>query len=339
MKLPFSHIISLILVMSLGQVVSASPWNLEMDLKGSWKFRIGDQKSWSNPDLNDAQWDAVQVPSAWETQGFHAYDGYAWYRKSFTISEDITDNKLYLSLGYIDDVDQVYLNGQLIGFTGSFPPYYQTAYNAYRRYPIPDGLLNPDGENVIAVRVYDARVDGGIITGLIGLVSNPDYNKLDLNLSGIWAFGLGDDPQWKEQDIPTESWEKIMVPYFWEKQGFVNYDGYAWYRKSFYLPEELRSQNLILLLGKIDDYDQAYINGELIGSTGFTDDGKVIANDDLAYGMVRKYDMPIEHLKFGEMNTIAVRVYDKIVDGGMYEGPVGIIKQEAYTDFWRSWWR
>ena len=334
------HIIFALVFAHIGHLYSqVVPWDLQKDLQGDWKFRIGDQKNWADPALDDSQWDEVQVPAPWETQGFHAYDGYAWYRKTFSVDAETTENKLYLSLGYIDDVDQVYINGELIGFSGSFPPYYQTAYNAYRRYPIPAGLLQPGKKNVIAIRVYDARVDGGIITGLVGLVSNPDFNKLDLDLSGIWEFGLGDNMAWKDNATSSANWEKIMVPLFWEKQGFVNYDGYAWYRKAFFLPENLRSQDLILFLGKIDDYDQAFINGQLIGSTGFDDAGNYIADDDMAFSMVRKYNLPIQYLKFGEVNTIAIRVYDKYIDGGVYEGPIGIIKQEAYTDFWRNWWR
>ncbi len=90
---------------------------------------------------------------------------------------------------------------------------------------------------------------------------------------------------------------------------------------------------------KFDDYDQTFINDELIGKTGSGSNGQINLNDDLAYSKVRKYALPTAYLKFGAYNTIAVRVYDKFIDGGMYEGPIGIIKQEAYTDFWRSWWR
>ena len=339
MKRIYILISSFLLTCCLFQVAEGAPWELRLDLQGEWKFRIGDDKNWSKPGVNDNDWDKVQVPSAWETQGFHTYDGYAWYRKDFVLSPELADQKLYLSLGYIDDVDEVYVNGTLIGFSGAFPPYYQTAYNAYRRYHIPSELLSKDGKNVIAVRVYDARVDGGIIAGMVGLVTNPDYNKLALDLSGVWEFGLGDDLRWKDASTSSADWEKIMVPLFWEKQGFVNYDGYAWYRKTFFLPEKLKSEDLILLLGKIDDYDQTYINGQLVGNTGFDVEGNYLSSDNMSYGMVRKYALPLEHLRFGEYNTLAVRVYDKFVDGGIYEGPIGIIRQNAYTDFWRSWWR
>jgi sialate O-acetylesterase len=317
----------------------AASWELRLDLKGKWKFHIGDNQRWADITYNDSQWDEVQVPAAWETQGFHAYDGFAWYRKTFELTEDLSQEKLYLSLGYIDDVDEVYINGKLIGFSGSFPPYFQTAYSAFRRYHIPEEYLNPGGKNTIAIRVYDAKIDGGILSGMIGLVSNPDYNRLDVDLSGLWEFRLGDNVQWKDEENGSAHWEKVMAPLFWEKQGFVNYDGYAWYRKIFYLPKKMEGENQILLLGMIDDYDQTFVNGQLVGSTGFDENGQYNVNDDFAYTTVRKYDLNPEVLKYGDLNTITIRVFDKIIDGGIYNGPLGIISQDKYTDFWRRWWR
>ncbi|WPP50806.1 beta galactosidase jelly roll domain-containing protein [Catalinimonas niigatensis] len=317
----------------------ASTWDLQIDLKGEWKFQIGDNLRWSELTYDDSQWDQLFAPAAWETQGFHSYDGYAWYRKKFVLSKEHSDENLYLSLGYIDDVDEVFVNGKLIGFSGSFPPYYQTAYNAFRRYPIPSEYLNPEGENTIAIRVYDDKVDGGIIAGVLGIVSNKEYDKLDVDLNGVWDFNLGDNLLWKEQKESATDWEKIMVPLFWEKQGFVNYDGYAWYRKVFYLPQNLNTDELILLLGMIDDFDQTFVNGVLIGSTGFDDNNQYVYNDDFAYQTIRKYTLPPNVLKFGDYNLLTIRVYDKYIDGGIYKGPIGIIRQRGYTDFWRSWWR
>jgi len=317
----------------------AASWEMCLKLEGEWKFRIGDNPKWSNLSYNDSNWERVQVPAAWETQGFHAYDGYGWYRKTFNLSREHAQQNLFLSLGYIDDVDEVFINGKLIGFSGSFPPYFQTAYNAFRRYPIPKEYLNPEGKNTIAIRVYDARVDGGIIGGAIGLVSNADYNRLDVNLSGLWEFRLGDNLDWRTSEVASKQWERVMAPLFWEKQGFVNYDGYAWYRKSFYLPSDLKGEDLVLLLGMIDDFDQTYINGVLVGSTGFNDNNEYIYNDNFAYSTIRKYNLPLEALNFGGFNTIAIRVFDKYLDGGIYNGPLGIIKQGKYTDFWRRWWR
>ena len=125
----------------------------EVDLKGEWKFSIGDDMNWIKPEFNDENWENIKVPSPWENEGFNGYDGYAWYRKHFMAPINLKGKSVYLSMGYIDDCDEVFVNGHLIGFSGSFPPDYYTAYNAMRMYPCPQDLINFNSDNVIAVRV------------------------------------------------------------------------------------------------------------------------------------------------------------------------------------------
>ena len=139
------------------------------DLSGRWKFSLGDKIEWKEKSFDDSNWEKISVPSSWENQGFHGYDGYAWYRKSFNLKQAVTDKDLYIVLGYVDDVDQTFINGHLIGISGGFPNNYRTAYNAFRKYYIPKEYLSRDGENIIAVRVYDDELDGGIMSGKIGL--------------------------------------------------------------------------------------------------------------------------------------------------------------------------
>src|SRR4030095_12002981 len=89
----------------------------KVNLRGSWKFSLGDNMSFAKPNYDDSDWERIYVPAAWQTEGFRRYNGYAWYRTTFEI--DFEDNEpLYLELGRIDDVDEVYVNGRLVGHTG-----------------------------------------------------------------------------------------------------------------------------------------------------------------------------------------------------------------------------
>jgi hypothetical protein len=304
-----------------------------ISLEDKWKFTIGDNKKWAEPGYNDDDWVKIKVPSAWEDEGFHGYNGYAWYRTGFTLPSDYDGRSLSLHLGYIDDADETYLNGHLIGFTGSFPPNYQTAYNAYRKYPIPPSFLNK-GRNIIAVRVYDAQLSGGILSGNIGIYINYDEIRPDFDLVGKWKFRTGDSLEWKNKNYSDESWDRIIVPGFWENQGYRDYDGFAWYRKDFTLPENLKNKSLVLLLGKIDDIDETYFNGVLIGSTGEIKESIGEIYFDNEYQSLRGYFIPDNLLMKDEPNVIAVRVYDGYLDGGVYQGPIGIITQENYTRYW-----
>ncbi|MFC2137275.1 sugar-binding domain-containing protein [Bacteroidota bacterium] len=306
-------------------------------LRGTWKLQIGDDTNWKNINYNDEDWDNVFVPSSWEDQGYHGYDGYAWYRKEFAISEDYKNKSLVIKLGYIDDVDEVYINGQLIGYTGSFPPKYQTAYNASREYKIPKHLINYGGKNLIAVRVYDSEIQGGIVWGDVAIYVNPHPAPIDIDLEGIWKFHISDNLNWKDPYYQDDNWENIVVPGKWENQGYKEYDGYAWYRKKFKVPANYNYSRIVVLVGKIDDLDEVYLNGKLINPIKkLGDEGRWVETNNEDWSMFRAFYIDGSILKANQMNTIAVRVYDGGGGGGIYEGPVGIIDQTEYVKYWRD---
>lgn len=310
-----------------------------LNLEGSWQFTIGDDGEWASKEFNDENWDRIMVPSRWEDQGFHGYDGFAWYRKEFSIPEIHRDKSLMLSLGYIDDVDEVYFNGRIIGSSGSMPPNYRTAYNARREYAIPTHYVNYEGNNVIAVRVYDSYQFGGIVSGDIGIYADRVPLPLAISLQNKWKFNTGDNPEWKRPDFNDTGWDEIIVPAKWEDQGYRDYDGYAWYRYSFQMKNTLPGKKAVILLGKIDDLDQVYINGVFVGSTGnFGEEGYSSRRLNTAqeWSASRGYYFPVNLLKPNQVNTIAVRVYDSRGNGGIYEGPVGIITMEQYIKYWRT---
>jgi hypothetical protein len=319
----------------VSSIIYADDYTRILNLEGNWKFTIGDDINWSDPNYNDSNWDEVYVPSSWEDQGFHGYNGYGWYRLKFKMPKSFNSKTIVLVLGFVDDVDEVYLNGKLIGFTGSFPPDYETAYNAYRKYPIPIDALNLKGENQLAVRIYDSQLVGGIINGDIGIYAPEQKFSIKHNLEGLWKFHTGDKMEWKETDFDDSNWDDVSVPGLWEAQGFKKYNGVAWYRNTFILPEELENKKLVLMLGKIDDIDECYLNGTLIGNTGIIAAEPERSQFGSEWSQIRGYYIPLHLLQSGK-NVIAVRVYDGYKDGGIYEGPIGLITQEDYVEYWKS---
>lgn len=337
----FARIISTLLILATFSFhIAAIPYQGELkniiNLNGEWKFSIGEQSEWLQFDYNDSDWETIYAPEPWEEQGFHGYNGFATYRKDFSLSSRHKGLMLYLGLGYIDDVDEVYVNGAKIGSSGTFPPYYQTAYNAKRQYYIPDEILNYNGKNVISVVVYDAQQHGGIVGGDIGIYTSNYGMKVDLPLQGKWKFHLRDNMDWAAKNFDDSDWDELFVPGKWEDQQYRDYDGYAWYRTSFSYSVDM-GEYLVLLLGKIDDLDQVYVNGQLIGGTGNLiegDGGHVRASQE--FTQFRGYYVPKGLIKQNVTNVIAVRVYDARGVGGIYEGPVGLIAQENYINYWRS---
>lgn len=301
-----------------------------LNLRGHWKFCLGDSMAWSDPKFDDENWSKIYVPSQWEEEGYPGYDGYAWYRKHFRASANWETKDLLLELGFVDDVDEVYLNGKFVGGTGSFPPDYESAYNTERRYPISAGLLNPEGDNVIAVRVYDDHGAGGIVDGRVGIYEQKYYVDPDIYLPRRWKFKTGDNMAWKDPAYNDETWSNIRVPAAWETQGYNGYDGYAWYRVKFDVPDRYRGERLIMLVGKIDDFDEVYLNGTRIGKTGPMPTYKMSYNNTDDYLHNRAYTIPSGLLRFDRENVLAVRVYDAWQVGGIYEGPIGLVTREHY---------
>jgi len=306
-----------------------------VDISGEWKFEAGDDMRWASPEFNDRSWETIRAPGPWEDQGYPGYDGYAWYRKHIRVPETVRGKMLLLRVGVIDDVDEVYVNGRFVGFMGIFPPAYRTAYNLQREYQLPSWMLKPGEDNVIAVRVYDDQLNGGIVQGDLGLyeVKNPPYPNLSLD--GMWKLRMGDDPAWCETSCDDAQWDSAYVPAYWETQGHKGYDGPGWYRLHVTVPEELADQRLLLLMGRIDDFDETYLNGQRIGRTGHFP-AKV--RDDYSggeYRQLRAYTIPSGLLHAGSENIIAVRVFDEWLHGGIYRGPVGFITRERYNQ-WRA---
>ena len=297
-----------------------------INLKGRWKFHVGDDASWSATKFNDSQWESIQVPSAWEDQGFNGYDGFAWYRIKFDGRRLDKDQVYYINLGFIDDADEAYLNGTFIGFSGQCPPKFKTAYNSERKYVLPSTLIDFAGENTLAIRVFDVGQGGGIVDGDIGIYSVSEGARLLIDLQGIWSFATSK----RGERISSEgNWVNMMVPGPWEFQGYARYDGFGWYKRTFTVPSNFTKEPLVLLLGKIDDFDKVFLNGTLIGST----------NDGRPYGISRSfeksrvYDIPQHLLKRTGTNTIEILVEDMGNVGGIYEGVIGITTRSNYVRY------
>ncbi len=315
------------------QLAGADFWDHRVvNLRGVWKFNIGDDPDWARPDYDDSDWEDIYVPSAWEEEGFHGYDGYAWYRVGFEIRGDVDYSALSIELGYIDDVDEVYINGVLVGFTGGFPPRFYTAYKSFRKYNIPEEVINKGGVNIIAVRVYDTVHGGGIISGSVGIFERENRAEKSMQLGGLWKMREGDEDDWRDPSYDDSNWDPIMVPgYLRNLRGrYYRRSNFVWYRKEFELAEDLKDEEeLAVVLGRIDDFDEVYLNGRLIG---YTRDDRPLGRSN-SWREYRIYVLLDEYLNRDGKNVLAVRVEDIGGNAGIYEGPIGIVPSDEYDRF------
>jgi len=127
----------------------------------------------------------VDAGAGWEAQGFPDYDGYGWYFQTFKLNDEVKNaNKKVLYFGGVDEEAWVYVNGKLvlehtIAATGK-PA--SALWNEPFIIDVTD-MLNQDGVNTIAVRVYDSSNMGGIwkpvsLFGLDKVLPIADYEML-----------------------------------------------------------------------------------------------------------------------------------------------------------------
>jgi hypothetical protein len=176
-------------------------------LEEGWKFNTGDHPCWAEPSYADTAWQDFSTGKFWDDQGYETYDGYAWYRIHVTIPSSLRkgsyfSDSLVIFLGKIDDNDQVYLNGRLVGENGKsygpntefneLIPDIRDAWQMERRYVLSanDERINWDRENVIAVRVYDSGGGGGMYAGKAYIRMRDVGDYIDLNLRRYYPFTI-----------------------------------------------------------------------------------------------------------------------------------------------------
>ncbi|MFK7971166.1 MAG: beta galactosidase jelly roll domain-containing protein [Bacteroidia bacterium] len=314
------------------QYADEEPEHLLVRLKGEWLFTTGDDRAWAETNADDSDWQSIWSGKTWEEQGYDHYDGFAWYRKRVVIADTEEKADLFFKLGGIDDAAEIFVNGKLVASSGAMPPNYETGYLNPQQYRVSQDVINWGKPNVIAIRVYDGGGEGGLRGESMGIYTTLPRPKPDLDLAGTWEFitepkldELGEDAIWSE----------IKVPGIWENQGYENYDGFAWYRKTITLPNTFGNEQLVLLLGRIDDLDEVYVDGKKIASTGAMTKHHGTVNGK-EWKALRGYYIPEGIVQIGKPHEIAVRIYDGGGEGGIYEGPIGIISQSKYVAFWKK---
>ncbi len=84
------------------------------------------------------------------------------YQKEFIISSDLQTTSFGIWLGAVDDVDEVRINGHLVGKTGSFPPHFQSGFRYQRLYLIPSIFLNYNQFNQLKIKTFSSINSAGL---------------------------------------------------------------------------------------------------------------------------------------------------------------------------------
>jgi sialate O-acetylesterase len=116
---------------------------------------------------------------------------------------------------------------------------------------------------------------------------------------------LEDSIVWRKPEFNDTKWLNVKLPQRFDYDLLPRFDGVVWFRREITIPEEVAKKGITLHLGRIDDYDITYVNGEKAGST-------------MGVSTHREYHVKPENLKSGK-NTIAIRVTDYWECGGFLD--------------------
>ncbi|NOX65186.1 MAG: hypothetical protein GXO85_05140, partial [Chlorobi bacterium] len=202
-------LISLVMIITLFACSDKEKSHEVLELSNSWKFNTGDNLDYAKPDFDDTYWKNIDVNNRWEDQGYKKLDGFAWYRITVAIPSSLKKNSelkdsLIFNFGKINDFDQFFFNGELIGenahnvkhgtkVTDSYKDADNSLWYADRRYSLPsdDSLIKWDGENVIAIRVFDLGASGGLYSGDVNITMPQlsDYLVININKNNFTDSG------------------------------------------------------------------------------------------------------------------------------------------------------
>ncbi len=178
---------------------------------------LNDDGSLSSSEFfTEGKWNEIKVPGYWEDLGLEDYDGTVWYRKQFEIPDAFRNNDLQIDLGWIDDYNFTFFNGEKLGQT-----YYK---GSERRYTIPTERVKKEA-NEILICVYDKGGKGGFWGPRKSHLKIKDDNSgLNLDLQGLWKFKVGStkanielnltktNKQPQKRAVPTFLYNAMIAP-------------------------------------------------------------------------------------------------------------------------------
>ena len=158
-------------------------------IKATYRARLADWMrlaTSSTDDFNKAVmqtgsgWAQISAPGYWELNGLPGLDGIVWLQRSIDIPSEDAGKSITLSFRAIDDEDETYFNGVLVG-KGS-------GYDTPRSYTVPGSAVRT-GSNVITIKVSDFGGEGGIAPGAAEARTAHSVLPLD----GQWQYMVQSD--------------------------------------------------------------------------------------------------------------------------------------------------
>lgn len=150
-----------------------------------------------------------------------------------------------------------------------------------------------------------------------------------INLNGLWDYAI--EPL--DSPVPDQYQGQILVPFPVESSlsgvgKALQPNQYLWYRRNFLIPEEWKSQRILLHFGAVDWQTQVWCNGQLVGDHqgGY---------DPFSFEVTT-------YLAYGSENELTIRVFDPTNQGRQERGKQtlqpGFVFYTAVSGIWQTVW-
>jgi len=136
LRLPEWCLRTSLLLVFLSVITAVAEERLTLNFDPGWKFLKADNTNAIAPAFDDAQWSAVSLPHTYnDTDTFDDFSllghrgeqdqwgGRTWYRKTFSLPQNLAGKKIFIEFEGARQVAEVYLNGHFLGVskTGFIP--------------------------------------------------------------------------------------------------------------------------------------------------------------------------------------------------------------------------
>ena len=214
---------------------------------------------------------------------------------------------------------------------------YFFAQKIYEKYKVPIGLINASvGGTPIEAWTSEAglsefpdvlnRVQKNKDTAYVNKVNRLALalrNEIEKRKDG--DAGLESSRPWYDTLYAASDWSAINIPGYWEDQGVKDLNGVVWYRREIDVPRSMLGMPAKIAMGRVVDADFFYINGKLIGNTGYQ------------YPQ-RRYSIPAGVLKPGK-NVFTIRVINSGGKGGFVHDKPYYLATETDTLDLKGYWQ
>jgi sialate O-acetylesterase len=148
------------------------------------QYDLGQKGStWAATNFDNSAWKIVQIPGGFAELGVPETPSVCWFRKEIVLPDPLPEGSSTIHLGSIEQMDTTYINGHWEGASAWV--------ENPRIYPIAQGILKP-GRNVVTVRVFKVKPDGGFLSkaDVLQLVLG---DKTVIALAGTWKGAVSVD--------------------------------------------------------------------------------------------------------------------------------------------------